>query len=176
MSNFDRMLNNHYLNVCYNMGRVSSYLNISTSTHDHDKFYDPYMVETYEEHFEKLKQIPWGTVEYKEYEKQHFSKAHLMHAQQPHHFNDSRSLYDIPNLMDVIELVADIKASYDEYEPEDRRDVNILVERIMVRLDERPFTMEDYVRNTLDIMYRDEYPSASEREEQLQERIRRVND
>jgi hypothetical protein len=176
MSNFKEIASKHYSKVHCNIDKVALYLGTSIYIHDRDKFKDPYMVETYEKHFEKLREIPWGTPEYKEYEKEHFSKAHLMHAQQPHHFNDSRSLYDTPNLMDVIELVADIKASYDEYEPEDKQDINVLVDRIMVRLHERPFTMEDYVRNTLDIMYSRETPTVTEREEELQERIKKALD
>lgn len=87
-----------------------------SQVHDLDKVFNPTVFNIYNEHFAELKKIPFGSEEYKEYDRTHFPEAHKIHAQNDHHYyayyyNTTTK----PNLLDLLEAIIDINASSKQY-------------------------------------------------------------
>ena len=86
--------------------------------HDNDKINNPIIYQTYKKHFPNLKRIPFGTSEYYNFEEEHFNEAHMLHAQNGHHFYSTKNETTVPNLIDFIEAIVDINASNKQYTTE----------------------------------------------------------
>ncbi len=119
--------------------------------HDMDKIYNPTIYNIYAEHFIHLKQIPFSTQEYLDYEKKYFWDAHMLHAQNRHHFYSKKN-YEVtdPNLIDLIEAIIDIYVSNLQYN--DTTSVDSILDVLKTKgiLD---ISLETYIKNTLDVIH-----------------------
>ncbi len=114
--NFVELLKTHKKMYNDAMNQIISELISRSQTHDLDKLYDPRIFEIYQEHFPKLKKIEFGTEEYLKYEHENFYHAHMLHAQQRHHFYSPKNEATTdPNLIDLLEAVVDIYVSNKQY-------------------------------------------------------------
>ncbi len=146
-SQFKPMLMTHKTMFNEVINYLTNDLTLRSQTHDMDKLVDPRVAEVYEEHFPKLKQIPFGTEEYLAYEKEYFWDAHMLHAQERHHFYSSKNTsVENPNLNDLLEAVIDIYVSNKQYNS------NPDIEAIMETFEKKGilnWTIADYIENTL---------------------------
>ncbi len=115
MTNFQTMIELHKSMITSDMELVSKYLLEKAKTHDDDKIKEGYVKSVYDEHFPLLKQIEFGTDEYRQYELTHFKKAHELHAQNRHHFYNPVNTQNDTDLFDLIEAMIDIKQSQKQY-------------------------------------------------------------
>lgn len=115
MTNFEELIKLHKQMVESDMNLAVSYLKEKAITHDNDKVEPGYVRDVYVEHFPKLKQIPFGTKEYRAYELAHFKKAHALHTQNRHHFYNHLENADDTDLFDLLEAIIDIKQSQKQY-------------------------------------------------------------
>lgn len=114
-SEFKVMFEEHLKRVKNKLVKSSNILINKALVHDQDKIFSPTINEVYEKHFKKLKQIPFGTKEYFEYEQKYFKEAHKSHAQQRHHFYSKYNQETDIDLFDMIEAIIDISESAKQY-------------------------------------------------------------
>lgn len=112
---FEQMLEEHITRVQRTLVKASDELLKRAKEHDQDKLQNPIVYKTYKEHFPILKQIPFGTYKYKQYELTNFEDAHQIHAQNRHHFYSSRNKDIKPNIFDILEAIIDISESSKQY-------------------------------------------------------------
>ncbi len=147
-SEFKQMLSVHRELMNQSMNEIIKELVERTQKHDMDKLLDPRVAEVYEEHFPKLKQIPFGTEEYLAYEHQHFWNAHMIHAQKRHHFySEKNKEVSDPNIIDLLEAVVDIYVSNKQYNENPKIDEILLTMEKKGILD---YSLEEYIKNTLE--------------------------
>lgn len=147
-NNFQALLNSHLKLVRYDMNKVVLKMVEKSQTHDLDKVFNPIVFNIYSEHFPELKKIPFGTEEYKMFEKTHFPEAHEIHAQNDHHYYSHRNTQTKPNLLDLLEAVIDINASDKQYGNSDCDYVlQVLKDKKVLDVD-----IEEFVKNTLDLL------------------------
>lgn len=115
MTDFEKMINTHKTMINQDFENVCQYLTYKAKKHDNDKVDSGYVNDVYQEHFPTLKQIEFGSKQYKEYERMHFKEAHLMHAQNRHHYYNPLNLLDDVDLFDVLEAIIDIRQSQRQY-------------------------------------------------------------
>lgn len=144
--NFEDLLSIHQERVSKVLKISSKELDKRAEIHDTDKINDPRIYEIYKEHFPYLKQLEFGSQEYKEYELKHFEKAHHLHVQNRHHFYDYRNNLNDINLFDLLEAIIDVDQSSRQYNENYNLDssVNTIIQKKIT--DE---TLEILVRNTL---------------------------
>ncbi len=135
-----RLFNNHFNLIINEMIERSQ-------MHDMDKIYNKATFATYNQYFTELKQIPFGTPEYLQFENDYFWEAHMSHAQNRHHFYSSKnnSVND-PNLIDLIEAVIDIYVSNLQYNEE------VTTEKVMEVLKTKgiiDIDLNTYIENTI---------------------------
>ncbi len=115
MTKFQTMIELHKSMITSDMILVSDYLLEKAFVHDDDKVKEGFVKTVYDEHFPILKQIEFGTEEYRAYELEHFKKAHEIHAQNRHHFYNPINKQTDTDLFDVLEAIIDIKQSQKQY-------------------------------------------------------------
>lgn len=145
-SAFTNMLNRHKNYVQSYMFATMQLINTRVVNHDMDKINNDEIFDVYDEHFETLKSIPFGTDEYRNYELEHFKTAHKLHNQQRHHFYTEEHEQDTQvNMIDIIEVICDIMASSKQYTNGD-----VDLENIASVIYNKP-TIKDYV--SYDLIY-----------------------
>ncbi len=112
---FNTMHQEHLRRIQNKLNKAGNELIYRGEVHDQDKTENKTVNKAYEEHFAKLKEIEFGTEQYKQYELDHFNKAHEIHAQNRHHFYSHRNNIDDINLLDMIEAIVDISESSKQY-------------------------------------------------------------
>ncbi len=143
---FDELFKYHKEKMEEKLILVSEEFSKRAKDHDNDKLENPEIYQTYKEHFPELKKIPFGTREYFAYEKEHFDKAHQIHAQNRHHFYSRRNNLDDINLFDLIEVVIDISESAKQYGDE---------KKIMESLKNKQvlnYELEELIKNTIEYL------------------------
>lgn len=115
MTDFEKMITTHKQMIQSDFKNICEYLVYKANSHDNDKIEEGYVNDVYQEHFPKLKQIEFGTPEYRNYELEHFKLAHREHAQNRHHYyNPLNTAKDI-DLFDLLEAIVDIRQSQRQY-------------------------------------------------------------
>lgn len=114
-TDFKTLLNQHLEMVDKKLVLSSMILCERAVEHDKDKIFNPIVYAAYNKYFPELKKIPFGTEEYKNFEKKYFDQAHQIHAQNRHHFYSPRNHLDDINLFDLIEAIIDISESSRQY-------------------------------------------------------------
>ncbi len=112
---FEKLLFEHLKLIHKKLEQSSNEMLKRAQEHDMDKLQNPIINETYIEHFTKLKNIPFGTQEYFNYEKENFEAAHQLHAQNRHHYYSKKNKLEDINLFDVLEAIIDISQSAKQY-------------------------------------------------------------
>lgn len=115
MTDFKQMISLHKQMIKADFENVSQYLLTIGDSHDNDKVEAGYVNDVYEEHFPVLKQIEFGSPEYKAYELKHFKQAHAKHAQNRHHYYNPLNEASDTDLFDVLEAIIDIRQSQRQY-------------------------------------------------------------
>ncbi len=147
-NDFKQMLSVHKELMNQSMNEIIGELVKRTQEHDMDKLLDSRVSQVYEEHFPKLKQIPFGTEEYLAYEHEFFWDAHMIHAQNRHHYySEKNNQVKDPNIIDLLEAVVDIYVSNKQYN--DNPNINDIIETMNKKgiLD---YSLEEYIANTLE--------------------------
>ncbi len=136
-----KRLFNHHFNLMINEMIERS------QSHDMDKIYNKSTFDTYNRHFTELKQIPFGTAEYLQYEEDYFWDAHMSHAQNRHHYySNKNNSVDDPNLIDLLEAIIDIYVSNLQYNEE------VTTAKVMAVLTAKgimDIDLESYIENTI---------------------------
>jgi len=148
---FKKLLEEHQKRVRKNINKVLLNLLTRSQVHDEDKIYNKEIYNIYKKHFPKLKEIPYGTPEYKEYEQGNFKKAHQLHAQNDHHFYSQYNNHTKPNLIDLLEATIDIYSSMEQYNEVGARDT----EEVLSNIKKKGITeieLDEYLRNTIDFL------------------------
>ncbi len=115
MTKFEEMIMRHKQMVADHCDLAANYIHQKGQNHDNDKIEPGIVKEIYDEHFPVLKQIEFQTPQYVAYEREHFTSAHRLHAQNRHHYySQYNDLNDI-DLFDVLEAIIDIKQSQKQY-------------------------------------------------------------
>lgn len=151
-STFTRMLDRHKNYVQNYMFVFMQQLNTRNVNHDMDKINNDDIFDVYNEHFETLKSIPFGTEEYRAYEKEHFKKAHYLHNQQRHQFycEEHEQKTDV-NLIDMIEVICDIMASARQYN-RDKIDIESVSKIIYNKPTIKDYVSYELIYNTVKLM------------------------
>ncbi len=145
---FFQMITTHKNLFNSTINTVIEELIIRSQEHDMDKLLDSNVAKVYIEHFPKLKQIPFASQEYLDYEHNHFWDAHMSHAQNRHHFYSSKNKeVNDPNLIDLMEAVVDIYVSNKQYN--ETANIHDVMQTFKDKgiLD---IKLEDYILNTLE--------------------------
>lgn len=80
--------------------------------HDNDKISNDIIFHAYEAHNNHLRQLPFGSEEYRRLMQNELSEAAFLHAQNRHHFySKSHQQNTKVDLIDLIEYIVDIKSS-----------------------------------------------------------------
>ncbi len=145
MNNFEDMISVHRSLIAEDIDLICDYLRLKSKMHDMDKVEPGVVNDTYVTHFPTLKKIPYGTAEYKQYEKDYFSEAHYLHAQNRHHFYNPINEADDIDLFDLLEAIVDIKQSQKQYST-NNKDVlfEVLKSKGIYELE-----LEDLIKNTV---------------------------
>lgn len=82
------------------------------ATHDNDKISDDAIFYSYEKYNNQLRQLPFGSDEYRNLMKNELAEASYLHAQNRHHFYSRANTQKIDvDIIDLIEYIVDIKSS-----------------------------------------------------------------
>lgn len=115
MTDFEKMISTHKQMINSDFENVCQYLSHKAEVHDDDKVKPGYVNDVYQEHFPELKKIEFNTPEYKEYEREHFTEAHKLHAQNRHHYYNPLNTTDDIDLFDLLEAIIDVRQSQKQY-------------------------------------------------------------
>lgn len=152
MSEFNKLITKHIQSVNGELQKVSEELQRRGQEHDHDKIEKGYVNDVYENYFPQLKKIDFGSAEYLEFEREHFSQAHYMHVQNRHHFYDHRNQTTDVNLFDFLEAIIDIKESNKQYSTFD-------IDNVMAIIKSKGLfeqSLEEMTRNTISALEENE--------------------
>lgn len=147
-TDFRQMLETHLNLVHGDMNKCILNFMEKSQTHDVDKIFNNDVFSVYDQHFTKLKKIPFGTSEYLQYEQTHFPSAHSIHAQNDHHYYSHYNNSTKPNILDLLEVIIDINASNKQYGDAD-------IEIVMDVLNKKgvlDISMDVFVRNTIEFL------------------------
>ncbi len=147
MTEFEKLLDEHQKLIQEYLGFIQLKLKKKGQIHDQDKLTNKTIYESYNTYFSELKKISFGTKEYLDFEKKNFSQAHLIHAQNRHHFYSPLNKTTKPNLIDFIEAVVDIYVSNIQYNNKSISDEQILTSMLNKGLGE--YKIEDLILTTI---------------------------
>lgn len=151
MTEFDKMLYQHIEKVERNLIILGVQLDIRSDEHDKDKFTNKNIYNVYNKHFPILKKLPFGSDEYRAYEKEHFKEAHYLHNQQRHQFYCEEHEADTKvNLIDVAEVICDILASAEQYN--DKLDIEAVADIVYNKPTMKNYVSRELILNTIKFM------------------------
>lgn len=147
---------NHKLKVSQNTLAFITELYLRQAIHDNDKITDDAIFYPYEQYNNQLRQLPYGSEQYRQLMQHELAEAACLHAQNRHHFYARANTQNIDvDLIDLIEYIVDIKSSIE-------RDQSLSNDEVLLQLKQSispiisTLTLSSIIDHTIDHLFQKE--------------------